>query len=813
MRHLAADLRHAARGLRRAPAFAALAALTLAIGIGATTALYGLVRAALLRPLPYAEPARVVVLWNATAPGETTWLSLRELLGYAAASRTLARVAGVATGAANLTGDVEPERVTRGLVTPDAFATLGTPAQLGRTFTDEQGRPGADAVVVLGDALWRRRFGAAPDVVGRPLRIDGRPHVIVGVMPPGFRLPLEYRDARAPDLWTPLAVDSANPGGWGSRNLVVFARLRAGATPAAATADLRRITDGWLRAGDLAAQDGARFHRDAVPVDRLVTGDVRRPMLLLTGAVALLLGLACANVAALLLARGDGRRRELAVRRALGARRGRLVRQLLAESTLLALGGAVVGAALAWTATRAVVALAPAGVPRLAEARVDAGVLAFATLVALATGLGFGLVPALALSRGDLAATLREGGRGGTAGPAQQRTQRTLATAQVALAVLLVVGSGLFLRSLAALRRVDLGFQPRGVLTARVALPAADYPDAAAQIAFYDALADGAARLPGVRAAAMTRLLPLTGTIGDWSITIEGRPANPRENPNGDWQVVTPGYFEAMGIGLVRGRTLSRADRAGTPPVAVVNRVMAERYWPGGDAVGRRFRLGSDERPWVTIVGVVDVVRHNAVLEAPRAEMYLTPAHFAAQAGSAPRAMTVVLRVAGDPLRVVAPLRATVRALDPNVPVADVQTLGTVVDTALAGPRFTTALLGAFAALALLVAAVGVHGLLALMVAQRAPELGIRLALGAGRGSIAALVLGHGVRVAGAGAALGLVGAAALSRTLGALVYGVRPLDPLTFLAVPALLVVVTVVACTVPAWRAARTDPRRVLR
>jgi predicted permease len=817
MEQLLADLRHAVRRLGRAPAFALISVVTLALGIGANTAIFSLVSAVLLRPLPYEDADRVVMLWTDTRPGETTWLSAREITTYGDEAKTLQGIAGATSVGANLTGGDEPERVIGAAVTPNAFPILGVDPQLGRAFVEAEGAPGGDEVVVLGHGLWQRRFGGAPDIVGQVIQVNGRPRTVVGIMPAGFRLPLDYREERPSELWIPLVIDRANPGSWGNRGNVAFARLAPGVTPERASAELDIITHRWIAEGYLHEQGDRRWFRQAVPVRELLVGDVRRPMLILFGAVGLVLLIACANVANLMLARGDERRREIAIRTALGAARGRVIRQLLAESLVLAAAGAALGTALAWAGTRALIAIDPAALPRVTDARLDAGVLAFTTALALLTGILFGLAPALQLSRPELTGMLRDGGRGGTAGRARQRFRRGLAVVEMAFSVILLVGAMLLVRSLIELRRVDLGFAPRGALTARLTLPTASYPGDTNVVAFYEQLLERLGQLPGVGAVAATRILPLTGTIGDWSITLEGQAFDPRQNPNGDWQVVTPGYFETMRISLVRGRTIARTDHAGAPVVAVINETMAERYWPGGDAIGRRFHLGTNEQPWVTIVGIARTVRHNAVLEEPRAEMYLPHAQFPVEAGFAPRAMTVVLRgegrTASDPLALAGPLRAVVRQLDPNLPLADVRTLEQVTNAALAPQRFTTTLLGLFAALAVVLAAIGIYGLISLLVAQRTNELGIRMALGARGRTILAMVLGQGMAIAAAGVALGLAGALALTRLLEKLVYGVTTLDPLTFTLVPVLLGGVALFACAVPARRAAAVDPAVALR
>jgi putative ABC transport system permease protein len=815
MDRLLSDLSQAWRRLVRAPGFATIALLTLALGIGANTAIFSILQSVVLRPLPYGDPERVVMIWREANEGEMTWLSASEVKRYGEERGSFAQLGAYLVGAATLTGGREPERVVAAFATPNLFRTLGVSALHGRTFLPEDGQVDP-TVVILGHGLWQRRFGGDPGIVGRSILVNDRPRTVVGVLPPSFRVPLDFDEERPIELWRPTTLDDPTYAGFGNRSFIGIGRLAAGASPAQATAAMRALEESWFREGLVRNRIAGR---SAVPVRDLVLGDVRYALFVLLGAVGVILLIACANVANLMLARSDARHREIAIRTALGASRGRLIRQLLTESVLLSLIGGVLGAALAYTGTTLLVALRPPGVPRISEVGLDLGVLGFTLVLAVATGVLFGLAPALELSRPELSRSLKEGGRTGTVGRVRQRFRDSLAVAQVALSVTLLIGALLLVRSFAELRRIDLGFDTRGVLTFRVGVPQSRYPQSRDVIAFFRTLQERISQLPGVRVVGATRLLPLTGTIGDWSITIEGRPRAPGENPNGDWQVVTPGYFESMGMKLARGRFFTPNDDENAPLVAVINETMAEHYWPGADPVGKRFHLGDRDQPWITVVGVARLVRHNAVVEQPRAEMYIPHAQFEAGGGQTMRSMSFVVRTgsaggrASDPLALVRHLRRTVRALDPNIPVADVRTLKRVADDSLAEPRFTTTLLGLFAVLALTLATIGIYGVISLLVTRRRQEIGIRMALGARRGSILRMVVRRGMVLAAVGLAIGLTGALWLTSALTSLLYGVTRFDPLSFAAAPALLAGVALLACLVPAVKAAAVNPVVALR
>ena len=810
------NLRHAIRLLVKAPGFTVAAVATLALGIGANIAIFSLVQAVMLEPLPYRDPDRLVMIWNTKNRTEPTHLSLREIVSYREAGSSFAQVATYMETSANLTGGDEPERVRAAAVSANLFDTLGASALFGRGFLPGEDEPGAAPTVVLGYGLWQRRFGGATDIVGRAIPVNGRVRTVVGVMPASVRLPVDYRADRPSELWIPLVIDRANLGQWGSRSYFGIARLAAGAQAATATSELQVILDRWLKAGFVKDSGDGSLVRRAIPVQEFVVGEVRRPLLILLGAVGVVLLVACANVVNLLLARADMRRREVAVRAALGADRGDLVRQLLTESALLAALGALAGLALARGGLQALTTLRPAGLPRLEEVGLDPIAMMFAAGLATVTAILFGLAPAVQLSGLGVAAVLNEGGRGAARGRTRVAVRRALVVAQLAFSVVLVVGAALLLRSLIALTRIDLGFNPDRVLTAQLQLPLSDYSEDSSAIDFYRNLTERLEATPGIMAAGAARILPLARAIGDWSITIEGRPlASPNENPNGDFQSATPGYFEAMAMTLVRGRLLTVSDREDAPLVVVINDTMAARYWPGQDAIGKRFQMGGigTVLPHVTIVGLVRTSRHNAVVEEPRAEIYLPHAQLPRSMGGAVRSMAIVIRTEADPLTAVGPLREAVRAMDPNLPLADVQTMEQVAAKALSAPRFAAWLLGLFAALALTLAAIGTYATISLLVSERAHEIGIRMALGAERRTILGSVLGEGLILAAAGIGIGVVGALFLSRLLETLLYGVDRLDPLTFATVPALLCAVAVGASLYPARRAASVDPATALR
>jgi putative ABC transport system permease protein len=806
------DARRGGRALARTPAFCSSAVLTLALGIGANAAIFGVINAVLLRPLPYAEPERRVTIWSRWTSFDKTWLSDAEVLDYRARCRTLESVAAWATGQVNVTGDGEPVRVGVAQITANTFATLGAQPLLGRAFTEAEDLPGGEPVVILGHGLWQQRFGGDRAVLGSTMLVNGVSRRLVGVMPDGFRLPTDYHIDRAEptELYLPLQIDPKNLSR-GSHGFYGAASLARGATPAQATAELRTLTAVMAEEG--LYPKAMQFSAFAVPVEQEIRGAIRPALLLLFSAVGFLLLIACANVANLLLARGEARSREMAIRTALGAGHGRLVRQLLIEGLVLAALGAIVGLPLAYAAIAAIASLDPAGIPRVSALALDARVIFFTVALALVTTLLFSLAPALRAIQVDLTESLKEGGHQGTAGLRRQRLRGALVVAEVAFAVMLLTGAGLTLRSVRALQQIDLGFDPSGVLTLRLSAPAATFDTPEKVIAFYQRVLERVRAVPGVTRAGLIRNLPLAQEIGDWGLDVEGFVESPGRNAKGDWQVVSDGAIETFGERLIRGRTFTAADTAASMPVAIVNETLARTYFAGGDPIGGRIRMGSASRPWLTVVGLVQDERHNGITGVVKEKFYVPHAQFTLASGSTARTMTIVARTDGDPLALVAGIRAAVRAIDPSLPVANVRTMEEVVEASMSTPRFTGFLLGVFAFLAVTLSAVGIYSVLAYLVSQRTHEIGIRMAVGAGAADVLATVLRRGVTPIVLGLVAGIMGSLVLARLMASLLYGVTPTDPVTFVAVPLALGLVALAASLVPAWRAMRVDPLIALR
>ena len=806
------DVSGGLRGLVRAPGFTVAALVTLALGIGATSALYTVVHAVLLAPLPYAEANRRVMIWSRWVSFDKTWLSDQEILDYRRQSKALTAVAGWTTEQQTLTGDGEPARVGVGLVTANTFDVLGAHPILGRTISPEEDRPKAAPVAVLGYAVWQSRFGADPAVVGRRVLMDDVPVEVVGVMPEGFRLPTDYsEDAAEPtELWRALQLDEQDTSR-GSHGYYAAAVLAPGQTAAAATEELRSLTHAWTEQGLYPPQ--MQFTAFAVSLDEEIRGAVRPALWLLSGAVACLILIACANVANLLLVRGDARVREMAVRSAIGASATRLVRQLLTESLLLAVAGSVLGLVLASAALRVLVALDPTSLPPLAPVRLDAGVVVFTMGLGLAMTVVFGLVPALRTLRLNLVDAFREGSTQTTASGGRQRLRSSLVVLEVTLAVVLVVGAGLMARSLAALGRVPLGFNPDRVLTMRIAVSPTRYDTPEKVVGFYRQLLEDVRGLPGVAAAGVVRSLPLATTIGDWGMVVDGYVAPPGTNAKGDWQIVSDGAFEAMGSRLVRGRWFTAVDTTTSQPVVVVNETLARTYFPNGDAVGGRILFSRPGSPRGVVVGIVADERHNGVTVAAKEKFYVPHSQWHVLTTNTIRNVFVVVRTTGDPRTLAAPLQQAVRRLDVTLPVANVRPMTDIVETALAMPRLTGFLLGTFAAIALALAVVGLYSVLSYVVARRTHEIGIRMALGAERGQVLGMVLQHGLALALAGIGLGLAGALGVTRLMRSALYEVGPADPLTFAVVPLVLLLAAALASLVPALRAVRVSPVVALR
>ena len=811
--NLRQDITGAIRGLIKSPGFAAASLITLALGIGATSAIFSVVKAVLITPLPYPAPERIVQIFTRWTAFEKTWIADQELIDLRKQSRTMTSIAAWTPGQQNLTGDGEPVRIGVGFVTANLFDVLGVRPALGRAITADEDVPNGPQVAVLGHPLWISRYGGDPNVLGRTLMINDVPVQVIGVMPEGFRLPTDFTEnANEPtQLWRPLAIDLSQL----TRNhgYYAIATLAPGQSAASATEELRAITRQWTEQGFY--PPAMQFSAFALSIDDEIRGGIRPAMWLLIGAVGFLLLIACANVANLLLVRGDARLREMAVRTAIGAAPDRLVRQLLTESIVLALLGAALGLVLAAVGLRVLMAVDPTSLPPLAPVRLDWQVVAFTLALGVITTIVFGLAPALRTLRVNLVESLREGGQA-TVGGHRQRLRSLLVVAEVTLAVVLVIGAALMVKSLAALGRIDLGFQPERMLTMRVSVPVARYDTPEKVIDFYRQLNDKVRALPGVQSAGFVRVLPLATTIGDYGLDVEGYEEAPGRNAKGDWQIATEGAFEAMGTRLMRGRWFTPQDTATSQPVAVINETLARTYWKNpAEAVGGRIKVGGGpDRPWVTVIGMVADARHNGVTGVVKEKFYVPHTQWhVATAGSIIRGGFLIVRTTGDPLSVAGSVRSQIRALDPNLPVADIRPMTAVVSTALATPRLTGFLLGTFAAIALTLAAVGIYGVLSYLVARRTHEIGIRLAVGADRRQVLAMVLKQGLTLSGTGILAGLAAAFALTRLMQTLLYEVRPGDPGTYALVSLALVAVAVLASAIPAYRATRVSPLIALR
>jgi len=808
------DLRLAVRLLLKQPGFTLVATATLALGIGANTAIFGIVNAVMLKPLPYEEPDRVVMLWSHWINWSRTWVSEPELTDYRQQPRSLEHVAGFTSAAFNLTGNLagggEPERIRAAQVQADLFAALGARPLLGRVFTADEDRPGHDHVALLGEALWRARFGSSPSVVGSAIELDGTPCTILGVLPASFRLPTEYATRSIAQVWVPLALGPPDPNDRGNHGLNALGRLTPGVTLSQAQAEIDTITREFRRT--YANAYDAEFGLTLVPATAEVYGEIQPALLALVGAVGAVLLIACANVANLLLARSDARQKEIAIRAALGASRARLVAQLMVESVVLSALGGGAGIALAWLLTHGLVSADPLRIPRVADVTIDARALGFTALLSLSTGLLFGLTPALHAAGGSLQPVLKEGGRDARVTSGWLR--RVLVAAQIAASVALVAAAALLARSFARLQQVDAGFKAAHVLTARTSLPSTRYRDGAATSLAFRNIAARLLEIPGVQAAGGVSGLPLASTRGDWGIAIEGRPIDPRRQPAADWQVVTPGYFAAMGIQITRGRAFADADTIDAPGVIVINETMARTFWPGEDPIGRRMRMGGGGP--LTVVGVVRDVHHLGLDRDARAEMYRPVDQF--RFGSRPNAegissLTWAVRVEGDPTAATTFVRQAIQRVDPGLGLSDVATMERVVSDSTSDRRLGLALFALLGGLALTLAAIGVYGVVAYSVSRRTHEIGVRMAIGARPFDVRRMVLSEGFRMAGIGVAAGMALAAAGGRAIRGLLFQVSATDPLTFVSVAAVLLAVAAAASYVPARRATRVDPIIALR
>jgi putative ABC transport system permease protein len=796
------DLRYGVRAMRRTPGFTAVAVIALALGIGANTAVFSVVNAVLLRPLGYRDPGRLVtILHDGSDP-----VSVANYIDWRDQSRSFEAMGAADYWSPNLTGTDSPEHL-RGLkVTQNLMPMLGVEPMLGRLFAPGEDQAGSEYEVILSYGLWQRRFSGDRSVLGKPITLNGKAYTVIGVMPATFHFAPFW--ATHAELWVPNAFGSRihNRGG---NSLRIFARLKPGVTLAQARAEVAGITARLERQYPGTNRDVA-----VTPLKENVVGKVQTPLLVLLGAVGFVLLIACANVAHMLLARASARHKEIAVRSALGAGRARMVRQFLTENLLLAAAGGALGLLISVWGTRALTALSPANLPRVESVGIDARAALFLLAVTLATGLAFGLAPALRSSSVNLAAALKEGSRG-TSDGSRSRLRSALVASEFALALMLLTGAGLMIRSFVALRSADPGFNPHHVLSMVVSVAGSKEADPGRREIFYRQVLDRVRALPGVEAAGGINHLPLAGDLWGWPFTIEGRPKpRPGESPGAIYRIIMPGYLETMRLPLIRGRDISARDDTSAPGVVLINERAAARYWPGEDAIGKRITF--DDHTWLTVTGIVKNAKQGDWTSPIYPEVYLAAlqnhafltdpaAHFAY--------LTLVVRTAGDPAALAPAVKQTVWSFDRNLPVSEVLTMDGVVADATAEPRFEMLLLGIFAGIALVLAAVGIYGVMSYSVTRRTQEIGIRLSLGASQADVLRMVVRQGMTLALAGAAAGVAGALLLSRLMAGMLYGVRPADPLTYGGVATLLGLVALVATYVPARRATRVDPMTALR
>jgi len=800
------DLRYGIRLLLKNPGFSAVAIATLALGIGANTAIFSVVNGVLLRPLPYRDPDRVVLIAEKTTY-PTLSTSYQNYVDWRDQSRSFEAMEATRASTITLTGVGDPERLNCRMATAGLFPMLGVGAQLGRTFLPEEDKANGAPVALLSYGLWQSRFGGSKDILGKPITLDSQPATVIGIMPAGFQV-IQPADVYLP--FTPWAVTLPDDRNW-HPGIFPLARLKPGVSRAQARTEMIGITK-RLEAQYPLYNTGKSA--DVVGLQDQLVQSSRPALLLMLGAVSFVLLIACANVANLLLARAAGRGREVAIRSALGAGRGRMIRQLLTESVLLSAAGGLAGLFLAWLALGPLLQLAADSVPQGMPITVDGWVLLFTAAVSLLTGLFFGLVPALRTARLDLRETLNEGGRGATAGPGQQRLRGLLVASEIALAVLLLIGSGLLLRSFTRLQEVAPGFRPDHLLVADLPLSQTAYAQPARRFQFFDRLVERARALPGVRSAAAASFLPVSG--GGWGIHFNIKrqpPKGPNDFTAAGYRAISAGYLETLGVPLMQGRLLTPADDENARPVVVINATMLKTFFGNQNPLGKLMQLGAlpdEEVPWMEVVGVVGDVRPGLGVD-PQAEMYLP--YRQADKVLPVFQLTLVLRTAGDPLSVSSALRGALAEVDPDQPLVKVRTMEETMAGSVAPSRFRTWLIGIFAGLAVLLAAVGVHGVMSYTVTHRTSEIGVRVTLGAQPRDIFRAIMGEGMKFALLGVGCGLAGGLALSRLMESFLFGVSATDPMTFLGVPILLILVALVASFVPARRATRIDPMRALR
>lgn len=801
IRDLWQDTRYGARMLRKSPGLTAVAVLSLALGIGAISTIFSFVNGIMLRPLPYPEPDRLVLLdETAFKQGVASMgVSFPNFLDWREQNQSFEGIAAYNTGGFAISGGAEPEQLKGAWVSYGLFEILGVAPILGRTFTADEDQPDHDQVVILSYGLWQRRFGADPSVLGQTVSLNSRSRVVIGVMPKGLQFP------EVAELWSPMALTTKM---WTrtDHGLEAIARLKPGVTLEQGQAEMTAI------AANIEAQNPVTNEGLSVNVIGLrssLVGDYKKALLILLGVVGFVLLIACVNVANLLLARATARQKEIAIRAALGANRRRIFQQLLTESLLLGLISGALGLVLALWGLDLLLAAIPIDIPFWMKFDLDGRVLGFTAACSLLTGFVFGTAPALEASNPDLNETLKEGGRSGAGGP-RHRLRSLLVVAEIALSLVLLVGAGLMMRSFISLQHVDAGINPEGVLTMNIALPGGRYREPEKRIVFFSLLLERVRAIPGVQSAGTNSGLPLTGNNWGRSLTVEGFPVLPvGEAPSINHCVISPDYFSAMGIAILKGRDFDERDAREGPKVTIIDERLAREYWPDEDPIGKRIRFGPPENnePWHTIVGVVREVKHQRLDATTRESVYL-PFPQMPMGGS-----SLAIRTSGRPETLITAVRAQIRELDPDLPVTLTMPMTEVVARSVWQPRLYTALFGVFAAVALILATVGIYGVMSYSVTQRTREIGLRMALGAQRQDVLKLVVGHGIVLATIGVGVGLVAAMVMTRLMSSLLFGVTATDPMTFAAVSVLLTGVALGACFIPARRAAKVDPMIALR
>ncbi len=818
MEKLIQDLRYGVRVLKKKPGFTTIAILTLSLGIGVNTAIFSVINSILLRPLPYEDPEGLVQLWEVSpqqrGTNNTFSFSLPNFVDWREQNQSFEHIAAYMNRSLNYTGGEQPERLQGVLVSPSFFPLLKVQPFIGRAFSPDEEQPGKHTVAIISYGLWQQRFAADPNISEKKLLLNGVPFTIVGVLPERFQFP-DTQGKRAPaagvgqtvDLLLPLAFDPKDLGERGSHFLQVLARLKPGITTEQAQTEMSLIASSLEQQYPESSKD---WTARVVPLHEQVVGEARPMLLLLLAAVGLVLLIACANIANLLLVRASTRHKEMAVRMALGASRNRLIRQLLIESLLLASLGGAAGLLLAFWGSDAIVAFSLSELPRAHEITIDNRTLLFAIGLTVFTGILFGLVPAFQASSVDLNDSLKDNSKSATAGFQRNRFRSLLVVSEIALSLVLLIGAGLLVKSFIRLARVNPGFNTDNLLTVNITLPFAKYPELEKRTAFFEQLTEKLQAIPGVQAVGATSNLPLSGGNNHLTFIIEGRQAALlSDEPAADWRAISPDYFNVMGIRLMNGRAFSASDRKGTSEVIIINEVMAKRYWPGESALGKRIMIydSGEPRPWREIVGIVSNIHHFNLKDEPNPEMYVP--HLQRPQSS----LTLVSHLTTNQQSVIPAIREAVLALDKDQPVYNIRMMNQLVSESLATSKATMLLVGIFAVIALLLAAIGIYGVMAYVVAQRTNEIGIRLALGARSGDVLKMVVKQGMTTALVGIGFGLAAAVAVTRLMEKLLYNVNGTDPLVFVAVSLILTGVALVACLVPARRASKVDPMVALR